>query len=159
LRWIPERFLGQWITRSKVVHDEVHDLYGGLLKAVERRRETTGPVYCIADRVIDQNEKNGLTNHNIMLLAGVALKGGSDTSASTLQSFVQAMIAFPEVQRKAQAEIEAVIGEARIPVWSDYDTLPYVATVVKETMRWRPTAPLGFPHALSEGSIQPTLLF
>ena len=87
-----------------------------------------------------------------MLLAGVTLKGGSDTTASTLASFVQAMIAFPEVQRKAQAEIDAVIGESRIPVWSDYDSLPYLATLVKETMRWRPTAPLGFPHALSEGA-------
>lgn len=130
----------------------MHSLYGGLLKAVEKRRETTGSVYCIADRILDQNEKNGLTNHNVMLLAGVTLKGGSDTTASTLASFVQAMIAFPEVQRKAQAEIDAVIGESRIPVWSDYDSLPYLATLVKETMRWRPTAPLGFPHALSEGA-------
>ena len=135
------------------MHDEVHSLYGGLLKAVEKRRETTGPVYCIADRVLDSNAKNGLTDHNVMLLAGVTLKGGSDTTASTLESFVQAMIAFPEVQKKAQAEIDTVIGENRIPVWSDYDSMPYVATVVKETMRWRPTAPLGVPHALSEGTI------
>ncbi|KIW98747.1 uncharacterized protein Z519_00410 [Cladophialophora bantiana CBS 173.52] len=150
LKWIPERFLGNWLTRSKVVHDEVHSLYGGLLKAVETRRAMTGSVYCIADRILDQSEKSGLTNHNVMLLAGVTLKGGSDTTASTLASFVQAMLAFPEVQKKAQAEIDAVVGETRIPVWSDYDSMPYVAAVVKETMRWRPTAPLGFPHALSE---------
>ncbi|KAK5727913.1 hypothetical protein LTR17_012336 [Elasticomyces elasticus] len=172
LKWVPERFLGNWMTRARAVHDETHSLYGGLLKSVEERRRTTGGVYCIADRLLDQNEENGLTRHNIMLLAGVALKGGmdinaalstvtftdlqsivtlgSDTTASTLSSFVQAMIAFPEVQRKAHAEIDAIIGDARIPQWSDYNSLPYVATVVKETMRWRPTAPLGFPHALSQ---------
>jgi cytochrome P450 len=133
------------------MHDELHSLYGGLLKAVEKRRETTGSVNCIADRILDQNEKIGLTNHNVMLLAGVTLKGGSDTTASTLASFVQAMIAFPEVQKKAHTEIDTVIGENRIPVWSDHSSLPYVATLVKETMRWRPTAPLGVPHALSEG--------
>jgi cytochrome P450 len=78
---------------------------------------------------------------------------GSDTTASTLTSFMQAMLAFPEVQRKAQAEIDAVIGISRIPDWSDYRKLPYVAQVLKETMRWRPTAPLGVPHVLSQGEL------
>jgi len=110
-------------------------------------------VNCIADRILDQNEKNGLTNHNVMLLAGVTIKGGSDTSASTLSSWVQAMVLYPEVQKKAQAEIDSVVGEKRLPTWSDHDNMPYVATLVKEAMRWRPTAPLGFPHALSEGTI------
>jgi len=53
---------------------------------------------------------------------------------------MQAMIAFPEVQHKARTEIDTVIGDSRIPEWLDYKSLPYVATVVKETMRWRPTA-------------------
>ncbi|KAK3673518.1 hypothetical protein LTR78_006752 [Recurvomyces mirabilis] len=150
LKWIPQRYLGNWVTRTKIVHDKLHELYDKLLRSVEARREATGPMHCIADRVLDQNGDQALSRHNVMFLAGVALKGGSDTTASTLASFVQAMIAFPEVQRKAHAELDAVIGPSRIPDWNDYATLPYVAALVKETMRWRPTAPLGVPHALSE---------
>lgn len=141
------------MTRSRAVHDKVHALYGGLLKSVIERRGTTGPVNCIADRILDQNEKNGLTDHNVMLLAGVTLKGGSDTTASTLTSWLQAMVLYPEVQKKAQAEIDEIVGEKRLPTWADYSSMPYIATLVKEAMRWRPTAPLGFPHALSEGNV------
>ena len=151
LKWVPQRFLNNWVTRTKVVHDKLHELYDKLLRSVETRRNAIGPMHCIADRVLDQNGDNTLSRHNVMFLAGVALKGGSDTTASTLATFVQAMIAFPEVQRKAHAELDTVIGGSRIPDWKDYPALPYVAAVVKETMRWRPTAPLGVPHALSEG--------
>ncbi|KAK4944566.1 hypothetical protein LTR10_016000 [Elasticomyces elasticus] len=120
LKLVPERFLGNWRTRARTVHDKVHALYGGLLKSVIKRRDATGPVDCIADRVLDQNEKNGLTNHNVMLLAGVTLKGGSDTTASTLSSWLQAMVLYPEVQKKAQAEIDDIVGDERLPTWSDY---------------------------------------
>ncbi|KAK6383733.1 hypothetical protein LTS17_003025 [Exophiala oligosperma] len=150
LKLVPQRFLGNWMNRASLVHDKVHNLYGGLLRSVEERRRTTGPTDCIADRLLEQEEKHGLSSHNIMLLAGVTLKGGSDTSASTLSSWLQAMVLYPEVQKKAQAEIDAVVGDKRLPTWSDYKSMPYLATMVKEAMRWRPTAPLGFPHALSE---------
>jgi cytochrome P450 family 619 len=52
---------------------------------------------------------------------------------------------------KAQAEIDAVVGEGRSPTWEDYASLPYVAATVKEAMRWRPVTPLAFPHCLAEG--------
>ena len=60
------------------------------------------------------------------------------------------MAAYPDVQKKAQAEIDSVMGEDRSPTWQDYQQLPYVAQCVKETMRWRPVTPLTFPHALAE---------
>ena len=58
-----------------------------------------------------------------------------------------AMIAFPEVQRRAQAEIDAVVGLSRLPTFSDAPRLPYVRAVVKEIIRWRPALALGVPHA------------
>lgn len=151
LKWIPERFLGNWVTRTKRVHDAMHELYDGLLETIVKRREFVGSLDSLIDKLLDQQEKTGLTKHQITLLAGVTTKGGSDTSAAVLTSCVQALVTNPEVQKKAQAEIDAVIGEDRVPSWEDYDRLPYVATVVKEAMRWRPVAPLSVPHALSEG--------
>lgn len=158
LKLIPERFLGNWVTRATVVHDEMHALYNHLRETVLKRRETMGSMDTVIDRLLDQQEKSGLTTHQITLLSGVTIKGGSDTSASVLSSFMQAMVTWPDVAKKAQAEIDAVIGDDRVPNWSDYEKLPYVAAIVKESHRWRPVAPLSVPHALSEGESPPLSL-
>jgi len=129
----------------------MHELYEGLFATIMKRRESVGSTGSMLDSLLDQQEKSGLTTHQITLLSGVTTKGGSDTSAAVLASCVQGLVTHPEVQKKAQAEIDAVIGEDRIPTWEDYDKLPYVGTLIKESMRWRPVAPLGVPHALSEG--------
>jgi len=49
----------------------------------------------------------------------------------------------PEVQRKAQAEIDRVIGNNRLPTLADMSNLPYVEALVKEVFRWNPVTPLG----------------
>lgn len=79
------------------------------------------------------------------------IEGGSDTSSSIIIAFIHAMTRWPEVMKKAQTEIDEVVGEDRTPRWEDYDNLPYVAATVKEAMRWRPVVPLAFPHSLTEG--------
>lgn len=49
---------------------------------------------------------------------------------------------YPEIQRKAQQEIDAVIGSDRIPDLSDKSILPYVDAVVMEVLRWHPAVPI-----------------
>jgi len=53
------------------------------------------------------------------------------------------MTLFPEVQRKAQAEIDAVIGTDRLPTYTDRESLPFVAAVIQEILRWHVVTPLG----------------
>ena len=60
------------------------------------------------------------------------------------------MIAFPEVQRRAQEELDAVVGRGRLPTFADAPCLPYVCAIVKEILRWRPSLPIGPPHAATE---------
>ena len=60
------------------------------------------------------------------------------------------MAAYPEVQRKAQGFLDAVVGNDRLPTFSDRDDLPYIEAIVYELLRWRPPGPMGLPHALSE---------
>ena len=57
-----------------------------------------------------------------------------------------AMLAYPETQSRAQAELDAVVGRARPPSFADYSNLPYIRSMVKEALRWRPVAPLAGPH-------------
>jgi len=84
------------------------------------------------------------------------LKGavaGSDTSHSAMLTFLQAMAIYPEVQRRAQAELDAVVDPSRLPEFTDRARLPYVEALVKEVLRWQPVAPLGVPHAVTEDDV------
>ena len=66
-----------------------------------------------------------------------------------MQALFLAMALYPEVQKKAQAEIDAVIGPNRFPDFQDRPSLPYVNALVKESMRWHLVAPLGGPFFIT----------
>lgn len=71
--------------------------------------------------------------------------GGADTTVAAIMTFFLAMTIYPDVQKKAQEELDRVIGD-RLPISSDKDSLPYIEAVIKETHRWQPVAPMGLPH-------------
>lgn len=80
--------------------------------------------------------------------------GGADTTVSAEYAFFLAMVLFPDVQKKAQAEIDSVVGNGRLPGFIDLPHLPYVNAVVKEVLRWNSVAPTGVPHtAIEDGYI------
>ncbi len=59
------------------------------------------------------------------------------------------MLAHPEVQVRAHAELDEVVGCARPPTFADLPSLPYIRAMVKEALRWSPTTLFGIPHASS----------
>jgi len=66
---------------------------------------------------------------------------GKTTTA--LSNFLLAMMQNPDIQRKAQDEIDAVVGAERLPTFSDRSSLPYIEAVYLETLRWTVPVPLG----------------
>lgn len=60
-------------------------------------------------------------------------------------SFVLSMVLHPDVQNKAQAELDLIVQEGRIPTLADRSALPYIDCIIKELHRWRPIAPIGKP--------------
>lgn len=54
-----------------------------------------------------------------------------------------AMILYPEVQAKAQMEVDALLGGSRLPEFEDQASLPYVCCIIKEVLRWKSVLPLG----------------
>nr|BAK09445.1 cytochrome P450 [Postia placenta] len=78
---------------------------------------------------------------------------GTDTTVSTLESFFLIMTLHPEIQRKAQAEVDHVIGLDRLPKVSDRPRLPYVEGLIKEAFRWNPVFPLALPHYLNQDDV------
>ena len=75
---------------------------------------------------------------------------GAETTAAAMGWWLLAMIIYPEIQQRAQAELDSVVGRTRIPTFSDFQHLPYIRAMVKETLRWRAVNPLGLPHLSTE---------
>ncbi|KAJ3728600.1 cytochrome P450 [Lentinula raphanica] len=73
---------------------------------------------------------------------------GVDTSSSALTSFILSMALNPDKQRKAQAELDRVIGSGSHPTFQHRSNLPYVESIIKEVYRLNPVCPLALPHAL-----------
>ncbi|KAI1202017.1 cytochrome protein [Nemania serpens] len=85
--------------------------------------------------------------------AATAYFGGSDTTVNTLCVFFFNMTLAPQIQRKAREEIDQVIGNGRLPEYSDRDSLPYISAIVKESFRWYPVVPMAAPHTTDADDI------
>ncbi|KIJ11836.1 hypothetical protein PAXINDRAFT_171580 [Paxillus involutus ATCC 200175] len=82
-----------------------------------------------------------------------AVIGSTETTSATILMFTLAMVQNPHVWKRAQAEIETVLGMDRLPGFEDRPFLPYVEAVLRETQRWQPVLPLGMPHATTSSDI------
>ncbi|KAK0204931.1 cytochrome P450 [Desarmillaria ectypa] len=78
--------------------------------------------------------------------AAVAFAAGADTTVSVVLSAILAFVLYPEVQAKAQAELDTVIGPTRLPNFDDRPQLPYIEAILLEALRWNPVVPMGIAH-------------
>lgn len=63
------------------------------------------------------------------------------------------MLLYPEVQAKAQAEVDQVVDGRRLPTIADRAQLPYVNAVLSEVLRYCNAAPVGLPHMSREDDV------
>ena len=74
-----------------MVHGKMIELYADLVDKVRERRQEHGSKNSLMDRVLDGQEKLGLSEHQVCFIGGVALDGGSDTSGVVTLTFMKAM--------------------------------------------------------------------
>lgn len=91
--------------------------------------------------------------HDIKWATATVYAGASDTTVATIYSFFKAMILYPEVQAKAQAELDHVIGADRLPTIADRERLPFVSALAMEALRWHVVAPTGFAHSVRDDDL------
>lgn len=117
-------------------------------------RSQTAPFF--VREVLRLKEKDkGINHDDIRWVANTLYGAGVDTTTSTLRAFFLAMSVYPDVQRRAQREIDEVVGHSRLPQLQDRASLPYINAIIKECLRWLPSVPLGIPHAAqAEDEIQ-----
>ncbi|ETW76399.1 cytochrome P450 monooxygenase 15 [Heterobasidion irregulare TC 32-1] len=78
---------------------------------------------------------------------------GADTTISILSTFFLVLALHPEIQTRAQAEIDTVVGRERLPEFEDRPRMPYIDAICRELLRWKMVTPLALPHATTEDDI------
>ncbi|EEB95611.1 hypothetical protein MPER_05386 [Moniliophthora perniciosa FA553] len=167
LRKFPD-ILAPWRSAGHKMHEWEMELWGGLLeKCKEDLRQGKEHVTNYVTNYLKQRMDVGieeapgrgvlpngyLSDKLLAYNAGTVLEAGSDTTASTMQSFILFMISHPHVLKKLREEIDSVVGIERMPEFEDQDNLPYLVACIKETLRRRPPAVMGIPHSSDSDDI------
>ncbi|KAF9644779.1 cytochrome P450 [Thelephora ganbajun] len=137
-----------WTRRKKLANQtrRLETLYSKLCDELVANINAEKKNGCWMETVVERGPEMGLDEGQVVKFGGTLIEDGPDTTSAFLQTFVFALMNWPEAQKRAQEEVEMVIGPDRIPAVQDIDDLPYVQALIKETHRWRPTVPLALPH-------------
>ncbi|EJD01825.1 cytochrome P450 [Fomitiporia mediterranea MF3/22] len=99
--------------------------------------------YSAGDKVIGDEDM-------ITKVTGVLYSAAADTTVAALYTFFLAMLLYPDVQKRAQEELDRVLGKDTLPTFNDRPNLPYVNAVIKESLRWQPATPVAPAHTADE---------
>ncbi|KAJ7697221.1 cytochrome P450 [Mycena rosella] len=109
----------------------------------------TAPRSFTADNLHGLSDDLYYQEQHVKSTAATMYSAGADTTISALGTFVLAMLACPDAQRRAQAEIDSVTGGKYLPDFDDEAAMPYVSALVKEVLRWKNVTPIAIPHLLT----------
>jgi len=74
----------------------------------------------------------------------------TDTTANTTEWAISSLLQRPDALKRAQEELNVVVGRERVLDESDLPNLKYLEAIVKETLRLYPAGPLLLPHMAKE---------
>ncbi|XP_034020066.1 steroid 17-alpha-hydroxylase/17,20 lyase [Thalassophryne amazonica] len=100
------------------------------------------------------SEGQGITDDHVLMIAAEAFGAGVETTSTTLLWILAYLLHHPEVQQRAQRELDEQVGGDRAVCMSDRGRLPYLDCVINEGLRIRPVSPVLIPHtAVTNSSI------
>ncbi|KAF8513269.1 cytochrome P450, partial [Gautieria morchelliformis] len=158
LRYVPEWFPGAGFRKTaRLWRQDIIKMNVMPFEAVKKALNAGTASPSFTSSLLEDLANNGTARADEeAIIRGVGSSlyaGGSDTTVHTLHTFILAMVLSPEVQKKAQAELDAVVGPNRLPEFEDRNDLPYINALCKEILRWHPLVPLGFTHATTQDDV------
>ncbi|EGN99267.1 hypothetical protein SERLA73DRAFT_182184 [Serpula lacrymans var. lacrymans S7.3] len=153
LKQIPPWFPGAGFKRNalkcrKSFAEILETPYRFTKKSMASGTATPSMVFDLLNRMKDNPDPS--LEQALKEASATAFIAAAETSFSVLTIFLLAMVLHPSVQERAQAEIDSVVSEGRLPDFDDRSSMPYVEAVLRETLRWYPAVPLGVPHAATK---------
>ncbi|KAK2460241.1 hypothetical protein APHAL10511_007630 [Amanita phalloides] len=160
LRHIPPWFPGATTQkRAAEINNTLKTHINEPFESAKNSLSTGMPKECVTTRLVQHRLENGGLKiededdiKTAMATAYIAACG-PDTIKSALSVFFMAMALNPLVQKRAQTEIDSVVGTGRLPTFDDRPSLPFIDAVMRETLRWRLVAPLAVAHATTEDDV------
>ncbi|KAI0674473.1 CyP450 monooxygenase [Trametes maxima] len=160
LRYLPSWFPGagfkRWATSKRKVVLAMRDVPFDAVKE-DMANGTARPSIAasLLEKQAELDDAAAVAEHEEVSrdITALAYVTGADTTFSSVVAFFLAMTNFPEVQAKAQAELDAVVGPERLPHFDDRPSLPYIDALVKECLRWHVVVPLSLPHRTTEDEV------
>ncbi|KDQ17051.1 hypothetical protein BOTBODRAFT_53664 [Botryobasidium botryosum FD-172 SS1] len=148
LKHIPSWFPGATFKRNaRIWKKELTDMVTQPFNRVKADIAAGAAVSSFTSKCLEDNPQ---ADDEIIWSAGSLYIAGADTTHAVLSIFFLAMATHPDVQRRAQAEIDSVVNADTLPTFEDRVNLPYIECLLKELQRWLPVVPLAFPHRLTE---------
>jgi cytochrome P450 len=109
------------------------DVYGAMIQKVKDSLEAGEKVPdCLVKKLLEVQETEKLSWTDLCELATAFVTGGTFSTSGTLQWFLAIMPSHPEIQARAQEELDRVVGRQRWPTFEDEAQLPYVRAIIKE---------------------------
>ncbi|KAI9878768.1 MAG: hypothetical protein M1830_010570 [Pleopsidium flavum] len=137
--------------RGKKLNNGLVETYGGIIKDMEEKLASGVHVEdCLAKTMIQARKQENLDHLDMIFLASGFMVGGVETTAAIMQWFSALIPAYPEIQKKAQDELDRVVGRHRLPTVEDEKNLPYCHAIIKEVERCHNPFWLGTPHYSTE---------
>ncbi|CDO71862.1 hypothetical protein BN946_scf184940.g9 [Trametes cinnabarina] len=127
-------------------------LFESLYSQSRDRAVNGGRLDSITAMMVENQEKYNLSHKETAWLIAT-LAAAYETLAGVMSWWALAMVLYPDIQKKAQAEIDSVVGRSRLPSVEDLDKLVYVRAMLKEALRWHPVGPLGLQHRSTEDDV------
>ncbi|KAF6990795.1 hypothetical protein CFC21_007951 [Triticum aestivum] len=101
------------------------------------------------DALFTLREKYDLSDDTVFGLLWDMITAGMDTTVISVEWAMAELVRNPRVQKKLQEELDSVVGRDRVMSETDFQNLPYLMAVVKESLRLHPPTPLMLPHKAS----------
>ncbi|KAG9027418.1 hypothetical protein FRB95_007786 [Tulasnella sp. JGI-2019a] len=156
LRYIPEWFPGAQFQKDAKLAKETYAQarWVPYNRVVEKVKNGTAPTSFVSSALeaMKTAQADEVNADIISSSAFTLIGGGTETSSVSIMSFILAMILYPDVQARAQAELDRVVGDS-LPTIASRDSTPYLNAIVTETLRWHPSFPIGFPHSVSQDDV------
>ncbi|KAH9022743.1 cytochrome P450 [Lactarius deliciosus] len=146
---IPERF-ARWKYEGNRDFTRFNNLFESLFNRVLSALSEGSERPSMSASLFKGSDHNQLSRQEMAWFSGLLFVAGSETTSTTMSWWALAMIAHPEVQKRAHIELDTVVGRSRTPIFSDAPNLPYIQAIVKEVLRWRPALPFSLPHFTME---------
>jgi len=99
------------------------------------------------------NSRGGYREDSIFLAVVSKFICDQRQTHSVLRTFFLVAALHPHVVRRAQGELDRIVGVERLPQLSDQEDLPYISALIKELLRWGCPAPIGVPKRVMEDNI------